>query len=107
MEHIFSEVQLCINISLFNEFCENRDINQTQQSIFAPWFLLKDEYFDKIGGHDTIYAPYGYEDSDIENNSNSNSGSEDDTNDAKGDTPEVRIIFLEKGISAGGLFARR
>ena len=50
---------------VFNEFCDNRDINQTQESIFAPWFLLKDEYFDKIGGHDTIYAPYGYEDSDI------------------------------------------
>jgi glycosyltransferase involved in cell wall biosynthesis len=50
---------------VFNEFCDNRDINQTQQSIFAPWFLLKDEYVNKIGGHDTIYAPYGYEDSDI------------------------------------------
>jgi len=53
------------NEYIFNEFCNNRDINQTQQSIFAPWFLLKDEYLNKIGGHDIIYAPYGYEDSDI------------------------------------------
>ena len=39
--------------------------DKTTNGIFAPWFLLKDEYFDKIGGHDPIYAPYGYEDSDL------------------------------------------
>lgn len=53
------------NKEVFNQFCNNRDIDKTQESIFAPWFLLKEEYFDKIGGHDPIYAPYGYEDSDL------------------------------------------
>jgi len=53
------------NESLFNSFCENLDENKTQKGIFAPWFLLKEEYFEKIGGHDLIYAPYGYEDSDL------------------------------------------
>ena len=42
---------------------ENKDV--ITEGIFAPWFLLKEEYFDKIGGHDPIYAPYGYEDSDL------------------------------------------
>jgi glycosyltransferase involved in cell wall biosynthesis len=53
------------NENLFNSFCENLDENKTQKGIFAPWFLLKKEYFEKIGGHDVIYAPYGYEDSDL------------------------------------------
>jgi glycosyltransferase involved in cell wall biosynthesis len=53
------------SVDAFNSFCDNLDIDKTQSGIFAPWFLLKDEYFDKIGGHDPIYAPYGYEDSDI------------------------------------------
>lgn len=53
------------NYDEFTKFCEGLDIDKTQSGIFAPWFLLKDEYFDKIGGHDPIYAPYGYEDSDI------------------------------------------
>ena len=53
------------NYDEFTKFCEGLDIDKIQSGIFAPWFLLKDEYFDKIGGHDPIYAPYGYEDSDI------------------------------------------
>ena len=53
------------NKLLFNNFCDNLDIDVTQKGIFAPWFLLKEEYFNKIGGHDLIYAPYGYEDSDL------------------------------------------
>ena len=52
----------------FNQFTKDITINNegdTTEGIFAPWFLLKDEYFELIGGHDGIYAPYGYEDSDI------------------------------------------
>lgn len=52
------------NEELFTDFC-NKVEGGVSEGIFAPWFLLKDEYFDKIGGHDTIYAPYGYEDSDL------------------------------------------
>ena len=53
------------NENKFNIFCNNKDIDQTSEGIFAPWFLLKDEYISKIGKHDIIYAPYGYEDSDL------------------------------------------
>lgn len=49
----------------FNEFCENRDVGLTQNSIFAPWFVIKEDYYNGIGGHDSIFAPYGYEDCDI------------------------------------------
>lgn len=52
------------NEELFKDFC-NKVEGGISEGIFAPWFLLKDEYFDKIGGHDTMYAPYGYEDSDL------------------------------------------
>jgi glycosyltransferase involved in cell wall biosynthesis len=49
----------------FNSFCNDKDINQISEGIFAPWFLLKDDYISKIGKHDIRYAPYGYEDSDL------------------------------------------
>jgi GT2 family glycosyltransferase len=52
------------NETLFTEFCDKVE-GGISEGIFAPWFLLKDEYFDKLGGHDTKYAPYGYEDSDL------------------------------------------
>ena len=52
------------NEEAFINFC-NQVEGGINEGVFAPWFLLKDEYFDKIGGHDTIYAPYGYEDSDL------------------------------------------
>lgn len=52
----------------FNKFCEtllgtNRGI--VQESIFAPWFLLREDYMTKIKSHDVRFAPYGYEDSDL------------------------------------------
>ena len=34
-------------------------------SLFAPWFMNRNEYFNRLGGHDQQFAPYGYEDSDI------------------------------------------
>jgi len=38
--------------------------NETTCGIFAPWDIHKDDYM-AIGGHDELFAPYPYEDSDI------------------------------------------
>ena len=56
--HMFSQQR-------FDDFCDNRDVDVTQDSIFAPWFVVKEDYFNSVGGHDSIFAPYGYEDCDI------------------------------------------
>jgi glycosyltransferase involved in cell wall biosynthesis len=52
----------------FTEFCKTygNDVSgQTHDSLFAPWFIHKEEYMNRIGKHDTLFAPYGWEDSDI------------------------------------------
>ena len=41
---------------------ENRD--KTTKGMFAPWILYKED-FQRIGGHDPLFAPFPYEDSDI------------------------------------------
>ncbi len=38
--------------------------NQTTRGIFAPWLMSKID-FQSVGGHDRLYAPFPYEDSDI------------------------------------------
>lgn len=38
--------------------------NQTTKGMFAPWILYKKD-FQAIGGHDPLFAPFPYEDSDI------------------------------------------
>jgi len=38
--------------------------NQTTKGMFAPWILYKSD-FQIIGGHDPLFAPFPYEDSDI------------------------------------------
>lgn len=38
--------------------------NETTRGVFAPWAIHKDDYM-AIGGHDELFAPYPYEDSDI------------------------------------------
>jgi len=38
--------------------------DQTTKGMFAPWVLYKED-FQKIGGHDPLFAPFPYEDSDI------------------------------------------
>ena len=38
--------------------------NQTTKGMFAPWILYKSD-FQSIGGHDPLFAPFPYEDSDI------------------------------------------
>ena len=40
--------------------------NKTTEGIFAPWAIYKSD-FQKIGGHDPLYAPQSKEDSDIFN----------------------------------------
>lgn len=37
---------------------------KTTKGMFAPWILYKKD-FDYVGGHDKIFAPFPYEDSDI------------------------------------------
>ena len=58
-----------LKLDEFEKFCneksnEFKDI--TTKGIFAPWVLYNEDHF-AIGGHDQIFAPYGYEDSDIFN----------------------------------------
>ena len=43
-----------------------KDNNKTTEGIFAPWAIMKED-FQKIGGHDPLYAPQSKEDSDIFN----------------------------------------
>ena len=38
--------------------------DQTTKGMFAPWILYKSD-FQSIGGHDPLFAPFPYEDSDI------------------------------------------
>lgn len=38
--------------------------DKTTRGIFAPWFIHKEDFL-KIGGHDKLFAPFPYEDSDI------------------------------------------
>lgn len=53
------------NMDRFNGFCDGLDIDRVKHGIFAPWFLLRDEYMERIGKHDDMFAPYGYEDADL------------------------------------------
>lgn len=43
---------------------QREDTNKTTKGIFAPWIIHKDTFF-AVGGHDPIFAPYPYEDSDL------------------------------------------
>ena len=58
-----------LKLDEFHNFCietQNQFKDQTTEGIFAPWMLYKDDHL-SIGGHDQIFTPYGYEDSDIFN----------------------------------------
>ena len=43
-----------------------QEVKETTRGIFAPWAMYKED-FQKIGGHDPLYAPQSKEDSDIFN----------------------------------------
>lgn len=52
----------------FFDFCieeQGKEINmKSTRGIFAPWAMYKEDFF-AIGGHDKLFAPFPYEDSDI------------------------------------------
>ena len=49
----------------FSKFAKESSTEDTLPALFAPWFVHKEEYFSKVGGHDLRFAPYGWEDADI------------------------------------------
>lgn len=56
-----------LDIPSFEKFCgslQQEFENQTTKGMFAPWVLYKKD-FQAIGGHDPLFAPFPYEDSDI------------------------------------------
>lgn len=55
-----------LDIDSFEEFVKELQVveGQTTRGMFAPWILYKED-FEAIGGHDPLFAPFPYEDSDI------------------------------------------
>lgn len=48
----------------FVKIRQEHDKDQTTRGIFAPWFIYKEDFI-AIGGHDPLFAPFPYEDSDL------------------------------------------
>ena len=56
-----------LNIDAFEEFVlqqQEENLDRVTSGMFAPWVLYKKD-FQAIGGHDPLFAPFPYEDSDI------------------------------------------
>jgi glycosyltransferase involved in cell wall biosynthesis len=56
-----------LNVEGFESFCLDKQEefkDQTTKGMFAPWIIYKKD-FQSMGGHDAIFAPFPYEDSDI------------------------------------------
>jgi len=56
-----------LNIDAFEEFViqqQEENVDRITRGMFAPWILYKSD-FQAIGGHDPLFAPFPYEDSDI------------------------------------------
>jgi glycosyltransferase involved in cell wall biosynthesis len=56
-----------LNILGFEQYCDelqNKFKDKTTKGMFAPWILYKKD-FQAMGGHDPLFAPFPYEDSDI------------------------------------------
>ena len=56
-----------LNIDAFEEFViqqQQENVDRITYGMFAPWILYKSD-FQAIGGHDPLFAPFPYEDSDI------------------------------------------
>jgi len=56
-----------LNIEAFEEFSnqiQTEERDRTTKGMFAPWILYKDDFM-AVGGHDKLFAPFPYEDSDI------------------------------------------
>ena len=56
-----------LDIEAFEEFVmhtQEEELDRVTYGMFAPWILYKKD-FQAIGGHDPLFAPFPYEDSDI------------------------------------------
>jgi glycosyltransferase involved in cell wall biosynthesis len=56
-----------LNVLGFELYCnelQNEFKDKTTKGMFAPWILYKSD-FQAIGGHDPLFAPFPYEDSDV------------------------------------------
>ena len=56
-----------LDIEGFETFCIEGQVTHedlTTKGMFAPWVIYKED-FQRIGGHDSLFAPFPYEDSDI------------------------------------------
>jgi GT2 family glycosyltransferase len=55
-----------LDVASFEEFVKDLQVveGETTKGMFAPWILYKKD-FQAIGGHDPLFAPFPYEDSDI------------------------------------------
>lgn len=56
-----------LNIDAFEDFVmqqQEENLDRVTYGMFAPWILYKKD-FQAIGGHDPLFAPFPYEDSDI------------------------------------------
>lgn len=56
-----------LNIEGFESFClvkQQEFQNEFSKGMFAPWIIYKKDFV-SMGGHDAIFAPFPYEDSDI------------------------------------------
>jgi hypothetical protein len=56
-----------LDVQSFESYCKQAQQeykDQTTKGMFAPWILYKKD-FEAIGGHDPLFAPFPYEDSDI------------------------------------------
>jgi len=62
----FKEQELLTWLRSSPEYTHSKLGKETTEGIFAPWAIYKSD-FQKIGGHDPLYAPQSKEDSDIFN----------------------------------------
>lgn len=56
-----------LDVQAFEQFClteQRLNAGHTTRGMFAPWMIHKAD-FNAIGGHDPVFAPFPYEDSDI------------------------------------------
>jgi hypothetical protein len=56
-----------LDVPAFEQFAAEKQVeykDATTKGMFAPWILYKKD-FQAIGGHDPLFAPFPYEDSDI------------------------------------------
>ena len=56
-----------LDVDSFEDFAiqkQKEHSNETTKGMFAPWILYKED-FTSMGGHDPLFAPFPYEDSDI------------------------------------------